>query len=152
MHKDKISTKHGHISNTLPATLATRHGRFRDSNGASTESLRPHISQTDREWLNRFTTYVWQHYADNTLSVPGLAREFAMSESTLLRQLKRLKGLSPVQYIQEVRLGAARHLLENRVYNSIGKVVSKVGYEDARSFSRCFRARFGKLPSELLAN
>jgi transcriptional regulator GlxA family with amidase domain len=39
-------------------------------------------------------------------------REFAMSESTLLRQLKRLTGLSPVQYLLDVRLTEARRLLE----------------------------------------
>ena len=46
--------------------------------------------------------------------MPGLAHEFALSESTLLRQLKRLTGLSPIQYVQEVRLESARRLLESR--------------------------------------
>ena len=81
--------------------------------------------------------------------MPGLAHEFAVSESTLLRQLKRLTGLSPVQYVQEVRLEEARRLLESRAYNSIAQVAAKVGYEDARSFARSFKQRYGKLPSEM---
>ena len=91
-----------------------------------------------------------KHFAGGTLSVSSLTYEFAMSESTLLRQLKRLTGLTPLQYIQEVRLSEARKLLENRTYNSVAQVASKVGYEDASSFTRVFKQRFGKRPSELM--
>ena len=114
------------------------------------ETPRPALSQPDREWLERFETYARQYYADDTLTVPGLAYEFAMSESTLLRQLKRLTGLTPQQYLQEMRLDEARRLLENRVYDAVAPVAAKVGYADAGAFSRAFRARFGKLPSEML--
>ncbi len=114
------------------------------------EAVAPLLSQPDQEWLEGFEGYVGQHLADDTLSISTLAYHFAMSESTLLRQLKRLTGLSPIQYLQEVRLNEARRLLENRRYNSVAQVASKVGYDDTRSFSRSFRQRFGKLPSELL--
>ncbi len=113
------------------------------------EAATPLLSPPDREWLETFEDYVLQHYADETLSVPSLAIKFAMSESTLLRQLKRLTGLSPIQYLQEVRLDEARRLIESRRYDSIAQVASQVGYPDARSFARSFRARFGKLPSEV---
>jgi DNA-binding response OmpR family regulator len=112
---------------------------------------RPLISQPDRQWLEAFEAHVQKHYASELISVASLAREFAMSESTLLRQLKRLTGLTPLQYLQEVRLEEARHLLENRSYLSVAQVAAQVGYEDTRFFSRSFRQRFGKLPSELLS-
>ncbi|GAB3996804.1 hypothetical protein GCM10028807_40320 [Spirosoma daeguense] len=115
------------------------------------EPLRPQMSQADREWLETFEEYVQIHLADPTLTVPGLAYRFAMSESTLLRQLKRLTGLSPMQYVQTVRLESARRLLEKRTYQSVTQLAAQVGYDDVRSFSRSFRTRFGKLPSELLA-
>ncbi len=71
-----------------------------------------------------------------------------MSDSTLLRQLKRLTGLSPVQYLQEIRLNEARSILEQGTPVSISTLASQVGYTDARSFFRSFRNRFGKLPGE----
>ncbi|TNE57811.1 MAG: response regulator [Bacteroidetes bacterium] len=108
------------------------------------------MPQQDREWLEGFEAYIQQHFSDDILSVSLLAHTFAMSESTLLRQLKRLTGLTPAQYLQEIRLDIARQLLENRVYDSVTRVASEVGYRDARSFSRSFRERFGKLPSEVL--
>jgi len=110
----------------------------------------PLLSQPDREWLEAFEEYVRKHLSSDLLSVVELSHEFAMSESTLLRQLKRLTGLTPMQYLQEVRLTEARRLLESRLYSSIAQLASKVGYEDARSFSRSFKQRFGKLPSEVV--
>ncbi|MCB9352328.1 MAG: response regulator [Lewinellaceae bacterium] len=106
------------------------------------------LSKTDQKWLEAFEAYVRKNLSNDILSVPLLAHEFAMSESTLLRQLKRLAGLSPNQYLQEMRLGHARQLLENRTYNSIARVAAEVGYTDTRSFSRSFKKRFGKLPSD----
>lgn len=117
---------------------------------AEQEAPRPPMSQPDRAWLETFEAYVQKHYASDVLSVTSLASAFAMSDSTLLRQLKRLTGLSPLQYIQEVRLDEARRLLENRQYNSVAQVASRVGYDDARTFTRSFKQRFGKLPSELM--
>lgn len=135
------------IENLLKNQIARRIAVADDPEPPTTAPLR---SQPDQEWLEGFEGYVGQHLADDTLSVSTLAYHFAMSESTLLRQLKRLTGLSPVQYLQEVRLNEARRLLENRRYSSIAQVASKVGYDDTRSFSRSFKIRFGKLPSELL--
>lgn len=112
----------------------------------------PAISEPDRVWLENFEQYVHKNYASDILSVTMLAQAFYISESTLLRQLKRLTGLTPNQFIQEVRLNEARYLLENRQYDSIAQVAIKVGFADTRSFSRSFKQRFGKLPSDLLGN
>ncbi len=109
----------------------------------------PLISQEDQEWLEGFEAFVARHLRSDLISVALLTQEFAMSESTLLRQLKRLTGFSPQQYVQEMRLDAARQMLESNQYNSIQQVADKVGYADARAFARRFKARFGKLPSDL---
>jgi DNA-binding response OmpR family regulator len=109
----------------------------------------PQLAAADREWLERFEAYVQQHLSSDIFSVPMLADAFAMSESTLLRQLKRLTGLTPMQYLLEMRLDQARHMLESGTYRSVGRVAAEVGYQDTRSFARSFKKRFGKLPSEV---
>ncbi len=108
------------------------------------------LSALDRDWLETYEQYIRMHLTDDTLTVPGMAYAFAMSESTLLRQLKRLTGLSPQQYLLEMRLQEARNLLENRACHSIREVASQVGYYDAKSFSKRFKQRFGKQPAALL--
>lgn len=112
----------------------------------------PQFSKQDNEWLEKFEAYVQENLDSDILDVTKMASDFAMSKSTLLRQLKRLTGLSPKNYLLEMRLNKARLLLENKTYNSIAKIASEVGYKDARSFSKGFKKRFGRLPSEYLAD
>ncbi len=108
------------------------------------------ISKENRQWLETFETYVRQNLSNEMVNIPELARQFAMSESTLLRRLKYLTGPIPAKYLQEMRLDKAKQLLEQHVYNSISQVSREVGYKDSQSFSRSFKKRFGKLPSEYL--
>jgi signal transduction histidine kinase/DNA-binding response OmpR family regulator/tetratricopeptide (TPR) repeat protein len=107
----------------------------------------PLISNEDQMWLGKFEEFVQQNLSSDLLSVPMLGDAFAMSESTLLRQLKRLTGLSPVQYLKEMRLEKARRLIEDNTYNSIARIAYEIGYGDPDSFSRAFKRRYGKTPS-----
>ncbi len=118
----------------------------------ASETTRPQVSQEDQQWLEGFEIYVQQHLSSDILTLSALSSTFAMSDSTLQRHLKRLTGLSPIQYLQEMRLDEGRKLLEGRRYNSIGQVAAQVGFHDARSFSRSFKQRFGKLPSEMMGD
>lgn len=108
------------------------------------------LSGEDRSWLKTFEQFCKQNYSSDILNVPAMAAEFAMSESTLLRQVKKLTGLTPSQYINEIRLDKARQFLENNTYNSIAKVGYEVGFNNTTSFSRAFKKRFGKTPSFLI--
>jgi len=134
------------IENLLKNSAARRAAAAEESEPCADIPLH---SQHDRKWLEAFELYVCRNLSSDLLSVAELSHEFAMSESTLLRQVKRLTGLTPVQYLLEVRLAEGLRLLENRACDSIAQVAARVGYDDARSFSRSFRARFGKLPSEV---
>ena len=118
--------------------------------GATSEVEIQAISQPDLQWLETFETYIQQNLSDEMLNIPELASQFAMSESSLLRQLKSLTGLTPAKYVQEMRMDKARQLLEQRKYNAVSEVGREVGYKDSRSFSRSFKKRFGKSPSEYL--
>ena len=102
----------------------------------------------DQAWLSAFETYIQNNLSSDILSVPQMASHFSMSKSTLFRKLKGLTGLSPKQYLQEIRLQGARQQLERKNGSSIRAIAESVGYQDVRSFSRLYKKRFGKLPSE----
>jgi len=141
------------IDNVL-AHQAVRRSTAQKTNGsvAPPQSNDPveQLSESDQEWLQAFEAFAKNNLSEGTFSVPLLAQEFAMSESTLLRQLKRLTGLTPVKYLQELRLNLARELMEENGEVSVQKVASEIGYQDVRSFSRVFKKRFGVSPSEYL--
>ncbi|MFT7381811.1 MAG: signal transduction histidine kinase/DNA-binding response OmpR family regulator, partial [Roseivirga sp.] len=108
------------------------------------------MSKEDQKLLERIEEHIQQNMADTSLSVSSLAFEFAMSDSTLLRTLKRLTGLTPQKLLSEIRLKEALRLLESREFNSVNKVSTITGFSDVRSFSRNFKTRFGKTPSDYL--
>lgn len=121
------------------------------STEATTEENAERISVEDREWLQDFEAYILDHLSSDMLSIPQLAAHFAMSESTLRRRLQQLTGLSPKQYLREVRLNKARQLLEQGTYKTVSEVANQVGYSNLRTFSRIFKERFGKSPSKHLS-
>ena len=98
-------------------------------------------------WLETVVTLVKEKMSHPEFSPPQLASDLIMGERSLQRQLKKLTGLTPSQYIQEIRLTKARQLLENKTYDTVAKVAYAVGFSDAKTFSRRFKQRFGKLPS-----
>ena len=108
------------------------------------------ISKEDQKWLQSFENYIRLHLADPKLNMAQLSHEFAMSESSLLRQIKRLSGLTPSKYIQEIRLNKSKQLMENKNFKTISDIATQVGFSDAKAFSRRFKTRYGKSPSYYL--
>jgi transcriptional regulator GlxA family with amidase domain len=70
-----------------------------------------------------------------------------MEDRTFLRRFKAATGMKPVEYMQNVRVGKARELLEF-TRRSIDQIAWAVGYEDATAFRRVFHRITGLSPGE----
>lgn len=81
-------------------------------------------------------------------SLEQLARLVGINRCKLALGFKHLFGVTIGEYHRDLRLEKAREMLETRGL-SIGCVASTVGYADAGSFSKAFRARYGHLPSRV---
>ena len=79
-----------------------------------------------------------------------LAESMLLSERQFRRRLKACTGLTPVEYLKELRLQWARELLESQAYQTVNEIVEAVGMSSASYFSNLYLARFGKRPFELL--
>ena len=84
---------------------------------------------------------------NNTLTVDELVEEMGMGRTVFFNKLKSLTGLSPVEFIREMRIKRAAQLLEERQYN-ITEVTYMVGMNDSRYFAKCFKNTYGITPSE----
>ena len=73
-----------------------------------------------------------------------------MSNSTLYRKIKGLTGMSPKEFIRNIRFKyACRLLLEKS--SSVAEVAYMVGFSDAKYFSICFKKEFGMTPSKYIS-
>ena len=84
---------------------------------------------------------------NNTLTVDDLVDEMGMGRTVFFNKLKSLTGLSPVEFVREMRIRRAAKLLEDKQYN-ITEVTYMVGMNDSRYFAKCFKSTYGVTPSE----
>jgi len=84
------------------------------------------------------------------LNVDHLCRALGISRTSLQRLFEEEGGVGT--YIRGRRLEAARRALdEPRNGETIGDIADRLGFSDAAHFSRLFRARFGRTPTDYRA-
>lgn len=101
----------------------------------------------DELFLKQAVKKVEEKISDDTFDFDQFALDMATSKSTLHRKLKSLTGLSPGEFIRNVRLKHAVQMLNNNIGN-ISEIAFAVGFNDPKYFSRCFKIEFGLTPKE----
>ncbi|HSR99951.1 MAG TPA: AraC family transcriptional regulator [Kofleriaceae bacterium] len=105
--------------------------------------LRAALGRTGRE-LGRFADYVEANLAED-LSLFTLAAHVGLSPSHLTRELRRVSGLAPHQYVLRRRAERARVLLD-RGEHSLSAVALAVGFSSQAHLNMVFRKVFGITP------
>lgn len=85
---------------------------------------------------------------DRQLSLVELARAVGTSPRTLARRVQASIHMTPLGFVQRVRMAHAAHLLET-THASVDEVAAHVGYADAAAFRRVFRQHLGASPRDL---
>ncbi len=90
--------------------------------------------------------WIEQHQSE-AIDYEGLARKFRMSRRSLERRFKQAVGITPLGYLQKLRVEYAKQLLEEgtRTFNEI---TYQVGYEDVPFFRKVFVRLTGLRPKE----
>jgi AraC-like DNA-binding protein len=96
--------------------------------------------------LLKVVEYVTAHYSQ-AIEVTTLAELVDLSVSQLQREFGRLFGITPIQYIREVRVGVARHQLETSD-QPLTNVAVQCGFYDQSHFTRQFKASTGLTPHD----
>ncbi|QEC51205.1 AraC family transcriptional regulator with amidase-like domain [Anseongella ginsenosidimutans] len=79
------------------------------------------------------------------ISVEDLALKYAIGRRHFERRFKKATNNTPVEYIQRVKIEAAKKLLENSAKN-VTEVMYEVGYTDVKAFRTIFRRITGLSP------
>ena len=92
--------------------------------------------------------YLEDHYTDSGLTNRILAEQAMISEVYFRRVFKENFGVSPKQYIQELRIVKAKNLLQSNVCSGIAGVAEEVGFTNIYQFSAAFKKATGYTPTE----
>ncbi|NQX69468.1 methylphosphotriester-DNA--protein-cysteine methyltransferase family protein [Paenibacillus alba] len=126
---------------------------FIDRQGAMAENYRPckrcrpdGIRLPDEEWVMLMKAHIEERYAE-PLTLTILADQFYASVYHLQRTFKRVLGVTPLMYLQQVRIEAAKRLLHetDQAVNAIGV---QVGMPNAAHFATLFQKKTGLTPTE----
>ena len=88
--------------------------------------------------------FIEEHY-EETIRVDQLAKKLAVSRRTLERRFKKATSNTVTEYVQRVRVEAAKKDLETSKKN-VTEVMYDVGYTDPKSFRNLFRRITGLTP------
>src|SRR5690606_9450015 len=97
--------------------------------------------------LRRALELIGARSADMGLTIEQVARAAGMSNSTMRRKFVEHLKMTPIGYLQDLRLARARDLLARGTFG-VKEVAAKVGYAEPLYFSKAYRRKFGRPPSE----
>ncbi len=105
------------------------------------------ISSHDEELMRRVMQFIEDNIDNSEFSVEELSQHTAMSRSVFFKKIKSLTGLTPVEFIRDIRMQRAAQILESGEY-MVKEVSYMVGISDTKYFAKCFRAKYGLSPLE----
>ncbi len=82
---------------------------------------------------------------DKPISIEQIASDLGYHRVHLSKIFKQMTGLSPMQYLFQIRMKKAEELLRSEL--TVAQVAASVGYPDALYFSKQFRKWKGMTPS-----
>jgi transcriptional regulator GlxA family with amidase domain len=131
------------------AALVARYLVFDSRLSQSAYAISDQLSHSD-VLVERFDRWVRQHLG-TAISLDVVADELATSKRTLTRRLNAVLGKTPVEYIQDLRIERAVHLLRTSEL-TVERIAEQVGYADGHTLRTLLRRRIGKGVRELRAS
>ena len=118
---------------------------FRSNADAQIDALE--TSVVDKEFFDRAVAVIKTNISEGNFDVVQLADALAVSKSSLYRKMKVATGLSPVEFIRNIRLKHGSQLLKDKSI-SVAEVAYECGFSNPKYFATCFKEEFGVTPKE----
>ena len=115
--------------------------------GYSVAAPPPKEPSLDDKFLLRAKQLVEDNIADPGFGVEKMADNMHLSRAQLFRKLKAIAGLSPNEFINEIRLQKAAQLILSKA-DTLTQISYAVGFNEQSYFAKRFRKKFGVAPSE----
>ena len=106
-----------------------------------------YISKSTSDLLTPALSYIHSEYTGDNITIPFLADLCGISETYFRRIFQKSFGISPLKYINNLKLTRAKELIASGMY-SVYEIAVLSGFHDESYFSREFKRTTGMAPSE----
>ena len=113
----------------------------------STADVKDELLNDDERLMKQVLRVIEDNMSDSAFNVTQLCAETGIGSKRLLRMLKKKTGLSPVNFIRQIRLKKAAILLQQNKF-TVSEVMFMVGFSHPSYFTKCFTEEFGVSPKE----
>ena len=101
-------------------------------------------------FLEKALSCVHEHLDDSSYDRDAFAADMGASSSTLYNKLRAITGMNVTTFIRDVRMKEARRLAEKDPNMRVSDLAYRVGFQDPKYFSTCFKKYFGVQPKEFM--
>ncbi|MEO7991854.1 MAG: helix-turn-helix transcriptional regulator [Chryseolinea sp.] len=109
------------------------------------------VASVNELLMQRIMKVVEENMTKADFSVEVFAKEVGMSTAQLYRKVTALTGYAPNDFMRHMRLQRAADLLMQKAGN-VSEIGYQVGFNNLSYFSKCFKEKFGTLPSSFLGS
>lgn len=117
-----------------------------DLESASPPGTRKHYQKLVSQWASRIS-----ESPNSVASIPEIASEAGYCADHFSRVFKSVLGQSPQAFVVQAKINRARQLLMETEL-TVSQVASALGYEDIYFFSRQFKQKTGRTPTQYRAD
>ena len=130
------------IENLLKSRNLLKEKFFRDDQFKPEEIS---MKSIDQKYIEKAIAIIEKNIDDPVFTVEKFAKEMFDSRVQLYRKLKGLTGLSPNEFVRNIRIKRAAEILIKQGI-TVGEVMHMVGFSNRSYFNRCFRQVYDTSP------
>lgn len=111
----------------------------------------PSITHFDEIFIKKVTQSIEEQLDNQDFKIEDLADTMNLSRTVFYRKIKSILGVSPKDFVRDMRLKRAVQLLDTGAYN-ISEIAYMSGFSSPQYFSRVFKEVMNCTPSEYKMN
>lgn len=136
-----------HLQSLIGEVLASSLLEFHESNHS--QALRDSAEKKVVPAVVRMIEEFMEEHAQEPLTISQIARHAGVTARTVQLSFQRFRGLSPMQFLKEIRLRRVRVELETpqHAHVQVSSTALKWGFTHLGRFSSDYKQRFGESPS-----
>ena len=140
----------GDLKLRIENIIANRKRALQESQGQMTESIADLPPTPEQKFLKRALDCLREHLDDADYDRDTFAADMGASASSLYNKLRAITGMNVSTFIRDARMKEAKRLAEANPNIRVSDLAYRVGFQDPKYFSTCFKKQFGIQPKEFL--
>lgn len=117
-------------------------GKNTTSKNLEVQGKLPSYTAAEHAWLSKFESTVRKYTKKIDLNLNIICDELAIGERQLFRRTKAIVGITPNQYVRQIRLQIAMEAIQTGKYRTISEVSHIAGFKTPGYFKKLFESSY----------